>query len=214
MTPMPPCCAIAMASRDSVTVSIAALASGTFRRMLRVNCDETSTALGSTVECCGTSSDVVEGERGREADGDLIGVQDIGPCVHAMRQPFAVVTSAPAPLRDTSCISCRCRTGRDRCGRPSAPRASPAGPRRRRRCAPDAAARLPPRAAPRRCCRRSRRTATAAAPTGELSVICGGVRRPPAAPAIGTRRRCRRRSPASAATDSGPSLPRRDRASR
>ena len=28
MMPMPPCCAIAMASRDSVTVSIAALASG------------------------------------------------------------------------------------------------------------------------------------------------------------------------------------------
>src|SRR3954452_1242872 len=55
MTPMPPCCAIAIARRDSVTVSIAALASGTFSRILRVNDDETSTALGSTVECCGTS---------------------------------------------------------------------------------------------------------------------------------------------------------------
>ena len=31
MTPMPPCCAIAIASPDSVTVSIAALAIGTFR---------------------------------------------------------------------------------------------------------------------------------------------------------------------------------------
>jgi hypothetical protein len=56
MTPMAPCCAIAMARRDSVTVSIAALASGTFRRMFRVNWEATSTALGRTVECCGTSS--------------------------------------------------------------------------------------------------------------------------------------------------------------
>ncbi len=29
ITPIPPCCAMAMASRDSVTVSMAALASGT-----------------------------------------------------------------------------------------------------------------------------------------------------------------------------------------
>ena len=56
MMPMPPCCAMAMASRDSVTVSIAALAMGTFSRMLRVKFDETSTSLGSTFECCGTSS--------------------------------------------------------------------------------------------------------------------------------------------------------------
>jgi len=39
-----------------VTVSIAALESGTFRRMLRVKNEVTSTALGSTVECCGTSN--------------------------------------------------------------------------------------------------------------------------------------------------------------
>ena len=56
MTPMPPCCAMAIASRDSVTVSIAALSSGTLTRMLRVTHDATSTALGSTVECRGTSS--------------------------------------------------------------------------------------------------------------------------------------------------------------
>ncbi len=55
MTPMPPCCAIAMASPDSVTVSIAALSSGTLRRMFRVSRVETSTCVGSTVECCGTS---------------------------------------------------------------------------------------------------------------------------------------------------------------
>ena len=56
MTPMPPCCAIAMARRDSVTVSIAALTSGTDRRMLRVNRVVTSTWVGTTSECCGTSS--------------------------------------------------------------------------------------------------------------------------------------------------------------
>ena len=43
MTPRPPCCAIAMARRDSVTVSIAALTSGTFSRMRRVSRVLTST---------------------------------------------------------------------------------------------------------------------------------------------------------------------------
>ena len=40
---------------DSVTVSIAALISGTFRRILRVNLVDTSTCVGTTVECWGTS---------------------------------------------------------------------------------------------------------------------------------------------------------------
>ena len=53
---MPPCCAMAMARSLSVTVSIAALASGTFNLMFRVNRVVTSTPLGSTVECRGTSS--------------------------------------------------------------------------------------------------------------------------------------------------------------
>src|SRR5262245_62387056 len=56
ITPRPPCCAMAIASPDSVTVSIAALTSGTFRRMLRVSRVVTSTWVGRTVECCGTSS--------------------------------------------------------------------------------------------------------------------------------------------------------------
>ncbi len=43
MMPMPPCCARAMARLASVTVSMAALARGTFSRMLRVNRDDTST---------------------------------------------------------------------------------------------------------------------------------------------------------------------------
>ena len=55
MMPMPPCCAIAMASRLSVTVSIAALRIGTFSRMRCVSRELTSTWLGSTCECRGTS---------------------------------------------------------------------------------------------------------------------------------------------------------------
>ena len=43
MMPRPPCCAIAIARRDSVTVSMAALTSGTLRRMLRVKRVLTST---------------------------------------------------------------------------------------------------------------------------------------------------------------------------
>src|SRR5262245_11282454 len=56
MIPMPPCCAMAMARRDSVTVSIAALTSGTDNRMLRVSRVVMSTCVGTTVECRGTSS--------------------------------------------------------------------------------------------------------------------------------------------------------------
>ncbi len=56
MTPMPPCWAIAMASRLSVTVSIAALRIGTLRRIRRVSRDPMSTWLGSTCDCRGTST--------------------------------------------------------------------------------------------------------------------------------------------------------------
>ena len=38
MMPIPPCCAMAMAMCDSVTVSMAALMMGIFRRILRVSC--------------------------------------------------------------------------------------------------------------------------------------------------------------------------------
>src|SRR5688572_13579446 len=55
MMPKPPCCAMAMAISDSVTVSIAALSSGTFSLMFLVRRVETSTCAGRTVECRGTS---------------------------------------------------------------------------------------------------------------------------------------------------------------
>src|SRR5882672_7238685 len=55
MTPSPPCCAIAIARRDSVTVSMAALTSGTDSLIFRVSRVVTSTCVGTTRECRGTS---------------------------------------------------------------------------------------------------------------------------------------------------------------
>ena len=56
MNPSPPSCAIAMAVRASVTVSIAAETSGIFRRTLRVSRAPTSTCLGRTSLSAGSSS--------------------------------------------------------------------------------------------------------------------------------------------------------------
>ncbi len=148
--PMPPCCAIAMARPDSVTVSMAALASGTFRRMLRVKRDEMSTWLGSTSERRGTSrmsskvsavwrprSTCSAGERAarvsvvmvigrvetRKADGRRPrGCEQTG-----CRAAGAGVTGPP---RGTSCTSCRCRRGSRRCVRPSGRRDAPSAARR------------------------------------------------------------------------------------
>lgn len=55
-TPTPPCRAMAIAMRDSVTLSIAAESSGMFTRTLREMRDEVSTALGSTSEAPGSNS--------------------------------------------------------------------------------------------------------------------------------------------------------------
>ncbi len=56
MMPMPPCRAIAIANRDSVTVSMAAEANGILMVSLRVNCVEVSTSVGRIVDFPGTSS--------------------------------------------------------------------------------------------------------------------------------------------------------------
>ena len=70
---MPPCCAMAIAISDSVTVSMAALSSGTFSVMFLVSRVLTSTCAGSTVECRGTSrmSSKVSAVR-RPASRDLL----------------------------------------------------------------------------------------------------------------------------------------------
>ena len=54
-TPMPPARAIAIAIRDSVTVSIAELTRGTFSRILRVSWLEVSAVAGTTSEAAGSS---------------------------------------------------------------------------------------------------------------------------------------------------------------
>ena len=78
MTPMPPCCAIAIARRDSVTVSIAALRSGTLTRMLRVDPRRDVDCARQHLRVPRHQQHVVEGQRRGEADRDLIGVEDVG----------------------------------------------------------------------------------------------------------------------------------------
>ncbi len=72
-------------------------------------------ALGSTCECRGTSSTSSNVSAVERPTADLVGVQNVGS-----------VSIQQLADHGTSCISCRCRTGTDRCGRPSARRASPA----------------------------------------------------------------------------------------
>ena len=55
MMPMPPSCAIVIARRASVTVSMAAESTGSPRRILRVSWVDRSTSRGRTSERAGTS---------------------------------------------------------------------------------------------------------------------------------------------------------------
>jgi hypothetical protein len=54
ITPSPPSCAIEIARRDSVTVSIAEDINGMLSVIERVKRDSSLTAFGSTVECAGS----------------------------------------------------------------------------------------------------------------------------------------------------------------
>ena len=56
MTPMPPACAIAMARRPSVTVSIAAETIGRLSRIVRVSRELRSTSPGITAEAPGRNN--------------------------------------------------------------------------------------------------------------------------------------------------------------
>src|SRR5512137_2744374 len=56
MIPIPPSCAMLIAVLASVTVSIAALSSGIFNRIVRVSCVLMSTSFGNTAEYEGTSN--------------------------------------------------------------------------------------------------------------------------------------------------------------
>ena len=63
MTPIPPACAMAIAMRDSVTVSIAEATIGMFSRISRVMRERISTSDGSTSERPGLQQHIVEGKR-------------------------------------------------------------------------------------------------------------------------------------------------------
>ena len=72
MTPIPPACAIAIASLASVTVSIAAETIGRLRRMARVSRAPMSVALGITELMPGAQQHVVE----RESLGNKVRFND------------------------------------------------------------------------------------------------------------------------------------------
>ena len=73
MTPRPPCCAMAMARRLSVTVSIAALRIGTLRRMRRRESRADVDLAGQDLRVPGHEQDVVEREGFGKSGGDLRG---------------------------------------------------------------------------------------------------------------------------------------------
>ena len=83
--PMPPNCAMAMAKRASVTVSMAADTIGKLMRILRVSCVAKRTSLGKIIECAGTretSSNVRASARMRSIESSELLKQSIIPnCV-------------------------------------------------------------------------------------------------------------------------------------
>ena len=95
MTPMPPCCAMAMASRDSVTVSMAALTSGTFSRMLRVSRVLTSTWSGRTLRMLRHQQHVVEGQGRRERLGGPRGADPVDEVLDEVVDRVDVAHSDP-----------------------------------------------------------------------------------------------------------------------
>ena len=81
MTPMPPACAMAMARRASVTVSMAADRTGRLRKTVRVRRVRISTSLGITSERPGLSStsSKVSASRARPSDRRDIANSYSGP---------------------------------------------------------------------------------------------------------------------------------------
>ena len=106
--PSPPCRAMAIASRDSVTVSIAAETSGMFREILRVSCVCVLTSVGRTEDFPGTSS-----------TSSNVNPSRIGPSIHfsfidkraVRKQPLNTTQPSGRPLgglngsRRDSCVS-------------------------------------------------------------------------------------------------------------
>ena len=79
MTPMPPSCAMAMARRASVTVSMADEMTGILRRMERVIWVADVGLAGQDLGGGGHEKDIVE----RQRDGGINSERAMGPCGHA-----------------------------------------------------------------------------------------------------------------------------------
>ena len=109
--PMPPSCAIAIAIRDSVTVSMAALRSGRFRGMRRVKRVPTSTSRGREAEWRGRS----------RTSSNVNAVSTVALVSRSVDVSIlTVMLHPPFTPRNTSCTSCRCRMDTAGCVRPSA----------------------------------------------------------------------------------------------
>ena len=121
MIPRPPCCAMAMARPDSVTVSMAALSSGTFRRMRSRQPGADVHRGRQHLRVARHQQDVVEREGGRQFGADLQHGRCRGLQFHRACPSFApcenrrrTVCTAPSHVPLTFAL-------RDRRGRPSLP---------------------------------------------------------------------------------------------
>ena len=108
MTPRPPCWAMAIASRDSVTVSIAAEMIGMFRAISAVRLVRRSTSRGWTSECAGQEQDVVE----RQREGDLAFVARSRGRARLRR--VAASAAPPRPVRPVALLVLLARAARAR----------------------------------------------------------------------------------------------------
>ena len=75
---------MAIAMRDSVTVSIAAVRTGTEMRMLRVSCEDVSTSEGTTSDSPGSSS-----TSSKVRPSGMAPTEPIGTVVPPTRSPVA-----------------------------------------------------------------------------------------------------------------------------
>src|SRR3954465_13579379 len=87
MTPIPPARAIAIAMSDSVTVSMAADANGTFSEIPRVNSDDVLTSFGCTRECRGLSKTSSKVRTMSARTRDCWGSADGGPLMRESPLP-------------------------------------------------------------------------------------------------------------------------------
>ena len=115
---------------DSVTVSIAALSERHVQADVAGEPRRDVDLRRQHRRVLRHQQDVVERQgrgdaRCRWARGQRAGFSSIDPLADRVKGDIVGLRRFTRRLRGTSCISCRCRTGTDRSGPPSAPRAAP-----------------------------------------------------------------------------------------